>query len=67
MPEWRTDVDHIIPVTSAEKYSYEMDPHEILDKIFCADNNLANLCQLCHSSKTARERRLKKEFRKGKK
>lgn len=66
VPDWKADIDHVIPVTPTDKYTYEMTPHEILDAVWCDDNNLANLCEACHNVKSQRERAAKKDYRKRK-
>lgn len=67
VPTWKVDVNHIDPVTPLDKYTYEMDPHEILDRIWCADNNLDLLCHTCHDKVSAEQRAAKREYRKANK
>ena len=56
---YTTDLDHISPVVPLDRHTEDMDPHELLDRIWCAPDNLEILCKRCHDEKSARERKLR--------
>lgn len=55
-PSWKTDLDHKSPVVPLDRHDEDMDPHELLDRIFSAPDNLWILCEMCHNNKTSVER-----------
>lgn len=52
----RMDVDHIDPVIPIEDSGKEKDWNKIVSRLFCADDNVQNICWICHKSKTLSER-----------
>lgn len=52
----RMDTDHIEPVIAVEDSGKEKDWNKIIERMFCAENNVQNICWICHKSKTLAER-----------
>lgn len=55
----RMDTDHINPVIAVEDSGKEKDWNKIIDRMFCSEDNVQNICSSCHLKKTNQERSLR--------
>lgn len=60
-------VDHLEPVQPLGVHIDEMDRHAIVDRIFCARENLKGTCKRCHKVKTDAENAERRRLRNAKK
>lgn len=63
----RMDTDHINPVMDIEDSGKEKDWNKIIKRMFCEEDNVQNICSICHAEKTKKERELRSLKRKGNK
>jgi 5-methylcytosine-specific restriction endonuclease McrA len=61
----RFDIDHIIPVISIKNGF--TDWNELVEGMFCGEENLWGICKVCHQVKTKKETQERKEWRQKKK
>ncbi len=54
-------IDPVVPVTSSLK---DMEVHDLLNRIWCASNNLLAICEECHDTKTKAENKIRAANRK---
>lgn len=52
----RMDTDHIEPVIPVEDSGKDKDWNKIIIRMFCEEDNVQNICWICHKSKTLSER-----------
>lgn len=52
----RMDADHISPIVPIEDTNKKRDWNVIIERMFCEEGNIQNICFLCHKLKTASER-----------
>jgi 5-methylcytosine-specific restriction endonuclease McrA len=65
VPRWTTDLDHVQPVIPLDRLTADMDPHELMDRIFfCGDENLSTVCTPCHTKKSSQENKIRRENKK---
>ena len=60
-PETTCAVDHILPVVDPHKGFTTWD--DIIERLFCEEDNLQVLCKGCHDVKTQKEKDIDKERR----
>lgn len=60
----RMDTDHINPVIDIEDSGKGKDWNKIINRMFCSEDNIQNICSTCHSHKTKQERELRTAKRK---
>lgn len=60
-------VDHILPVVPLDKPLLEMTATELVDRMWCEENNLQSICPKCHNEKTSLERKERAANKKRKK
>lgn len=58
-------VDHIEPLVPLDKSLEDMSWDEVVDRLWCAPENLQILCKPCHKSKTKIEAAERKRLKKG--
>lgn len=58
-PLSKIEVDHIVPVIKDERNTWD----EVIDNMFCEEDNLQVLCKQCHKEKSFEETRLRKLYR----
>lgn len=58
------DVDHVDPVIPLDRSLKDVDPAELVDRLWTDENNLRALCPVCHDSKTAVENKERRRIRK---
>lgn len=61
------EVDHIDPVIPLHLQLEDITWDNLIDRIWCAIDNLQVLCTKCHDEKSARERKERNKFRKERK
>lgn len=67
-PTYLIDIDHIEPLVPLDKALVEMSIQELLDRQFCEESNLQNLCQdPCHLTKSVNEGKVRRANKKAKK
>lgn len=66
-PSYTMAVDHIVPVIPVDSSFEEMSLDTVVDRLWCEENNLQLLCELCHDIKTRAESSLRREFKRGNK
>ncbi len=66
-PRYLAVVDHISPLMPIGTDLIDMEPTQIVEGLWCAENNLQVLDEACHKLKNKLESRARKEFRKGRK
>lgn len=54
--EGRMDTDHIEPVIAIEDSGKSKDWNKIILRMFCEEDNVQNICSVCHKAKSALER-----------
>lgn len=60
----RMDCDHIEPVIAVEDSGKEKDWNKVIARMFCDENNVQNICWICHKSKSLEERTSRTKARK---
>lgn len=63
VPTWTCAVDHREPVIPVDRTFEEMTLDETVDRTWCHIDNLQNLCDHCHSTKTLSETKERKRFK----
>lgn len=67
-PAYLLEVDHLVPVVPIDSSLEQMNWDELVDRLWCDENQLQTCCKSCHKQKTSLEtkerRRLKKETKK---
>lgn len=63
-PTYLIQVDHVLPIVPLDKSLEDMTWDEIVNNIWCSDNNLATLCKICHSVKTKAENSQRRAYKK---
>lgn len=58
----RMDADHIKPIVPVENGGQKRDWNSIIERMFCEEDNIQNICYICHKIKTAAERDERLEF-----
>jgi 5-methylcytosine-specific restriction endonuclease McrA len=66
-PKSYMQVDHIDPIIPLNRSFEEMSLDEVVDRIWCEENNLQALCETCHDKKTKAENAERRKNRKAKK
>lgn len=59
-------VDHILPVIPLDKSFEEMSLEEVVDNMWCLEDNLQAICPSCHDEKTKVERKIRTTNKKSK-
>lgn len=60
-------VDHIDPLVPVNTTFADMNLETIIDRLWCAENNLQTVCPSCHDKKTKTEKEQRKQSKKEKK
>ena len=63
-PRYLAVVDHIDPLVPLHRVSEDMEPNELVDRLWCEENNLQALDKSCHKIKTRSESKARREFKK---
>jgi len=66
VPSYTTSVDHILPVIELHRSMEDMSADELIDRIWCEEENLQVLCEDDHNIKTKLENLQRREFKKAK-
>lgn len=66
-PTYKFAVDHIEPLIPTHLSLEDMSWDEIINRLWCEENNLQAICPICHDTKTAKERKERTLNKKGKK
>jgi 5-methylcytosine-specific restriction endonuclease McrA len=66
LPAYTMQVDHLEPVIKVEETLEDLTWDELIDRLWCAAENLSVVCKDCHKSKTKLENKERRLFRKGK-
>ena len=64
-PRYLAVVDHISPLVPIGKTAEEMSAEEIVDRLWCEENNLQALDKECHKLKSRIESKARREYKKG--
>jgi 5-methylcytosine-specific restriction endonuclease McrA len=64
IPKSYMEVDHINPVVPYDKALEDMTWDELVNNLWCDENNLQAICSDCHDEKTKKERKIRKESKK---
>ncbi len=67
IPYYKSQLDHIDPITPVMISQKVMSFIMLLERVFCDDNNLQVICPECHKKKNNRERGQRVKWRKRKK
>lgn len=62
-PKYLMVVDHINPVIPLDKSFEDMSLDEVLDRMWCEENNLQPICPNCHIIKTKGEKDERQKFK----
>ncbi len=60
--EGKMEVDHIDPIIAIEDSGKDKDWNRLINRMFCEEDNLQNICSICHKLKTALEKQERQEF-----
>ena len=60
-------VDHRTPVIPLDKTLEDLTWDQLIDSLWCSIKNLDCVCNVCHSEKTGRERKLRAAFKRSRK
>lgn len=60
-------IDHKIPLVPIDKSLEDMTWDEVINRLWCAEENLQILCLPCHKQKTAIEQKERRAYKKGEK
>lgn len=63
VPHYTTSVDHISPIIPVDSAMEYMTADELVNNIWCEEDNLQNICEKCHDDKTSLEREQRTEFK----
>lgn len=63
-PEYLMDCDHIDPIVPINQALEDMSWDTVVDRAWCARNNLQPVCKPCHKEKTKAEGKLRREAKK---
>ena len=66
VPSYTTSLDHKKPVIPLNSSMEEMSADELINNIWCEEDNLQVLCDPCHSLKSKIEMQQRREFKKAK-
>ena len=66
-PSYLCEVDHDIPIIPVDSSLNEMTWDEIVDRVWCDENNLKVMCKPCHKSKSKDENKERRKLKKEKK
>lgn len=66
-PEWQLEVDHISPVVPLHLSLKDLTLLELVDRIWCPEDNFQILCLRCHELKTTDEGKIRTEHKRKKK
>lgn len=59
--------DHIAPVVGIDEAAIELSADILVDRLWCEQNNLQAIDEVCHAQKTKEENKARREFKKKKK
>lgn len=58
-------VDHVIPIIEIEKSLVDYTWDQVVDRIWCEPDNLMAICKApCHKTKTKKENKLRRKYKK---
>jgi 5-methylcytosine-specific restriction endonuclease McrA len=60
----KMDVDHIEPIMAVEDSGKEKDWNKVIQRMFCAEENLQTICSRCHKFKSNEEKKERAKARK---
>lgn len=63
-PRYLAVVDHIDPLVPIGMDAYNMEPTELVERLWCEENNLQCLDLECHKLKSRSESKARREFKK---
>lgn len=66
-PKSYMEVDHRLPVVPLDKSLMDMSLEELVNNLWCDENNLAAICETCHDEKTKQEAKIRASNRKKRK
>lgn len=66
-PLYLLEIDHVEPVQPLGTTLDEMSCDELVDRIWCNENNLKAICKPCHKSKSSIENKERRRIKKDKK
>lgn len=58
------EIDHVDPVIPYDRYYYEVDMEEFVERTHCSIENLELLCKECHKEKSAKEKTIRSKYKK---
>ncbi len=60
-------VDHIIPIVKTHETLEDLSWDEVIDRLWCNENNLIAICIDCHKKKSKEENKERRKYKKEKK
>lgn len=67
VPFYTITLDHSKPIIDVTSSMKEMSLDELVDRIWCEEDNLVPLCEPCHTAKTKLEMQQRREYKKSQK
>lgn len=64
IPSYKTQVDHVIPLIPIDKTLEDFTWDELIDRLWCNEENLKLLCIPCHKLKSKLEAKERRKYRK---
>lgn len=66
-PSYLIEIDHVLPVIPTNSSLEEMSWDEMINRLWCDNNNLTGICKPCHNSKCTVERKERLKYKKERK
>ena len=63
-PDWRTTLDHIDPLVPVNSHFEDIPINESINRLWCEESNLQNICDACHYVKSRLEAEMRKPYKK---
>lgn len=63
-PTYQMQLDHKDPIIPVDKSLEVMTWDEVIDRVWCEENNLTPLCKKCHLQKSSQENKLRRANKK---
>ncbi len=66
-PAYKLQIDHVVPVIPIDSSFEEMSIDDVVNRLWCEENNLKPLCESCHNRKSKGENFARRQFKKERK
>lgn len=56
--------DHVLPIIAIRETLSDLSWDELIDRLWCSEQNLMAICESCHKVKTLAENKLRRKYKK---